>query len=279
MLFKETFVENNQPQNPLLYVSDAGTLNQDNKYVIERIDSPTNVIAYIVSGTLHVEIYEKTYQIYSNTCFILPHHTKYKIYSDSDFPCVMFWINMRGKLVESMLQALFPPTQFILAEFNIEKVFVEVTGLMPSEVDNSITIMKLMSNLLIDISQKIYKPEVHENSLKKIHQSSMSMERYILNRVQFDFSVTDMASYFNISSDQLNRNFKKEFHTTPYQYYQNVRMDLVKSMLVNTDLSIEEISERLGYSNRNNFSARFKDLTGYAPAKYRKEKGESIYEK
>lgn len=269
MLFNEKFVENNQAQNTILHVRDAGVLQQDSKYVIEREDSPTNVIGYIVSGTLHVEIYDKSYQVYNNTCFILPHRTKYRMYSDPDFPCVMIWVNVRGSLIESMLPILFEAEQFIVADYNFEKDYVKITSLMPKYEDQTTTIMKILTNMLIDISDNIHKPKVYEKTKKKV-STSMAMERYILNRVQFGFNVKDMANYFSISTDQLNRKFKEEFGTTPYQYYQKVRIDLVKSMLVNTDLSIDEISDRLGYSNRNNFSARFNALTGDTPVNYRK---------
>lgn len=271
VLFNESFIENNQKSNELLYITEAGMLHKDKKYAIEREKSPTNVIGYVLSGTLHVTIYNKRYQVYSNTCYIMPHDTKYKIFSDPDLPCEMLWMNIRGKLFNSMCDTLFQEKQMIVANFNIEEIYIKITMYMTQKEDCTNSIRKEVTNLLFDIQENIHKPKAYENR-KAIESRSISMERYIMNRIQYEFSVPEMAKYFHLSTDQLNRIFKKEFETTPYQYYQKIRIDLVKSLLLNTELSMEEISDRLGFSNRNNFSARFKAITGFSPVRYKKER-------
>lgn len=271
MLFNECFIENNQVQNSKLFISDAGLLDKDRTYAIERDDSPTNVIAYVLTGLLHVEIYDKTYQLNGHKSFILPHHTKYKIYADAEMPCQLLWLNVRGTLVESLMDGLFDPGQFIVSSHSIEKDYRMLTSMMPKVEDRSSGMMKGVANLLIDLSLHTLQPKGYEKNMGKV-SPSLAMERYILNRLQYDFSVSEMASYFHMTTNQLNRVFKKAFQTTPYHYYQDIRLDLIKSMLTNTALSIEDIAERTGYSNRNNFSARFKALTGETPVGYRHQK-------
>src|SRR6056297_954830 len=115
MIFNEIFFENRQQPNSKLYVCDAGILCRDRKYIIERENSETNVIGYIKSGLLHVNIYNKTYQTHTGNTIILPHHTKYKVYSDPKMPCTMLWLNIRGSLFNSILGSLFESNTFILS--------------------------------------------------------------------------------------------------------------------------------------------------------------------
>ena len=50
----------------------------------------------------------------------------------------------------------------------------------------------------------------------------------------------------------------------------DVRRRLAIEFLRNTDLTIEEVSERVGFSDASNFRKAFKKWTGTVPAEYRK---------
>ena len=100
-------------------------------------------------------------------------------------------------------------------------------------------------------------------------------EIYISNSIQTGFSVEDMAKYFHCSTDTVNRHFQNRHGITPYRYYQNMRIEIAKSMLCRSEMTIDDISERLNFFDRNHFSQCFKKATGYAPARYKKEIEES----
>jgi transcriptional regulator GlxA family with amidase domain len=50
------------------------------------------------------------------------------------------------------------------------------------------------------------------------------------------------------------------------------RQARAKNLLVTTDLSMDEIAERCGYSSANYFSLIFKKNVGLSPLNYRKKK-------
>ena len=56
---------------------------------------------------------------------------------------------------------------------------------------------------------------------------------------------------------------------TCMNYLLNLRVDLAKAMLINTELPINEICSRVGYSDQNYFSKLFKHVTGLTPTQYR----------
>lgn len=49
-------------------------------------------------------------------------------------------------------------------------------------------------------------------------------------------------------------------------------MQAATKMLVTTNLSIAEISGKLGYENPNKFSSAFKEIIGQSPTEYRKNR-------
>ena len=55
-------------------------------------------------------------------------------------------------------------------------------------------------------------------------------------------------------------------------FIKNYRINLAKELLQNTDLSIQQISEKTGYATVYYFSQQFKQVTGESPGNFRKKR-------
>lgn len=80
----------------------------------------------------------------------------------------------------------------------------------------------------------------------------------------------DMANHIGISVRHLNRLLKKYFNLTFRQKLTDTRIEVSKGFLKRTDHSIEEISEKTGFSSVEYFYKCFKHKTGVPPGEYRK---------
>lgn len=82
-------------------------------------------------------------------------------------------------------------------------------------------------------------------------------------------SIEDITTHFGCSSRTLRRELAKV--GTSFQVLLNqVRCELAKEYLVHTELSVDEIAHRLGYSDASNFRRGFKSWTGRPPQALRK---------
>lgn len=81
--------------------------------------------------------------------------------------------------------------------------------------------------------------------------------------------LNDIASEFFVSQYHLCREFKKATKSTVMQYLTNVRIGQAQRLLDETELSVTEISERVGFANVTHFNRVFKQLTDMAPREYR----------
>jgi len=83
-----------------------------------------------------------------------------------------------------------------------------------------------------------------------------------------DLSLIYIADRFGISVTKLSKLFKE--NNIEYSFYiSNLRMNLAKHTLVNTDSSIKNIARQTGYTSSNSFCRAFKRLQGISPNEYR----------
>ncbi|MCM3629543.1 helix-turn-helix domain-containing protein [Paenibacillus glycanilyticus] len=82
-------------------------------------------------------------------------------------------------------------------------------------------------------------------------------------------TVTSIASAVGYSTSSVNRMFTKAFGVSPRQYLSVIMLKKSKLLLMDPELTIEEISSKLGYNNIAHFSRQFKRWTGESPSRFR----------
>ena len=86
-----------------------------------------------------------------------------------------------------------------------------------------------------------------------------------------DFRVPELARHCNISESGLYAFFKAYAHTTPIEFKNRLQTEKAVALLGSTDLSIEEISDRVGFQSTAYFRKIVKAQTGKTPTELRKE--------
>ncbi|HEY8569753.1 GlxA family transcriptional regulator [Microbulbifer sp.] len=84
-----------------------------------------------------------------------------------------------------------------------------------------------------------------------------------------DVKLSEVAKFFDMSVRSFNRRFKLATGQTPLQYLQNVRVDMARELLQSTNLSVNEIAEKVGYQDMGHFTALFKKFLSTTPSEYR----------
>ena len=93
---------------------------------------------------------------------------------------------------------------------------------------------------------------------------------YIIGNITKDLSIDELSSICNLSRYHFIRSFKKCFGKSPYNFIINIRLSIAKMLLVNTDLSITEISMQSGFLSPNRFAEVFRQKNNITPSEYRK---------
>ena len=131
-------------------------------------------------------------------------------------------------------------------------------------------------NSISNIASLLVKYILLENMLKPdLSQNMQRTIQYIDENLDKPLSVKNISKNVNVSKSVLYKNFHSRFNCTLSEYINSQRIERSTLLLLNTDLSIDEISQRVGFSNASYFSKTFKKQMGTSPLRYRKTKLEN----
>jgi LacI family transcriptional regulator len=92
---------------------------------------------------------------------------------------------------------------------------------------------------------------------------------FIRQNAHENIRVEDVLSIVPLSRRVLEARFRRALNRTPHQEIARVRTNAARELLRETDMSLSEISERLGIQNPEYLSVFFKKETGLTPRDYR----------
>ena len=78
-----------------------------------------------------------------------------------------------------------------------------------------------------------------------------------------------MAGKFNLSEPYISKYFKEKAGVTFGDYVQQIRMKKAKTLLKNSNMTVEAVAESVGYPNVEHFSRLFKKKYEVSPSQYR----------
>lgn len=104
----------------------------------------------------------------------------------------------------------------------------------------------------------------------KIHPQVAAALSYINERYRETISIDDISAAVHMSRYHLSRMFHEATGATVMEYLGNVRLTRVHTMLINTDMALEEIAAETGFGSAKNLTRSFKIRYGVPPREFRK---------
>lgn len=127
--------------------------------------------------------------------------------------------------------------------------------------------------LRVLISMILYQlPKERQLPSREKDRLLIACKDYIDGHFMEELTVEKLAERSHMSISGFAHQFKKIFGFPPIQYIIRRRIGEAQRLLFTTDLSITEVSVRVGYDNISYFNNQFKRFAGMSPQNYRKSK-------
>ena len=96
------------------------------------------------------------------------------------------------------------------------------------------------------------------------------IKNYLDTHYMKPLSLKNISKALNMNPNYISHAFKAKMNISPIHYLLYRRFGEAQSLLMNTELTIAEISDLLGFSNPAHFSAMFKKHVGLSPVQYKR---------
>jgi len=91
------------------------------------------------------------------------------------------------------------------------------------------------------------------------------IDQHFAERIQ----ITELANIAALSIYHFARQFKLSAGVTPHCYINRKRIDVARTMLMQTDLSVTEVAIAAGFSDQSHFTRLFRHFIGTTPGRFR----------
>lgn len=120
-----------------------------------------------------------------------------------------------------------------------------------------------IAELFLTIKKQALKPRPNND----VFSSFMSL---VHKQFKQNWTIQEYAEKLNITPNHLNKRVKEEIGKTTSEIIREITILEAKVLLLQTNMSINEISMELGFDDASYFSRLFKSETNYTPSNYRK---------
>lgn len=93
---------------------------------------------------------------------------------------------------------------------------------------------------------------------------------YVKENIEGEITLNVVAQYLNISKNYFCSMFKQETGSNFLNYIVQQKIERAKKMLIEENMKVYEVSERLGYNDTTYFSKLFKRNVGVTPQEYKR---------
>lgn len=156
------------------------------------------------------------------------------------------------------------------AEKNVEQIF-ETFFTAPPEIRLTSRRIKLLELLLVLSSTN----GGREKNLTEYRSEQVELIRQIHDQLTGNlerrYSIDALSRQYLMNPTTLKQMFKTVYGTSIAAHIREHRMESAAQLLANTDLSIADIAQKVGYDSQSRFSSAFKEYYHMLPKEYRRK--------
>ncbi len=122
------------------------------------------------------------------------------------------------------------------------------------------------------INHSVSNKKTHTYYTKTQAQIAKRTEEILTTNISKHIPIKTLAEKFNISETGVKNYFKAVYGENISIYLRKYRMKKASQMLIETNLSVGEISSMIGYTKQGKFAELFRKQYSYSPLEYRRQK-------
>ncbi|MDR0680765.1 MAG: AraC family transcriptional regulator [Dysgonamonadaceae bacterium] len=180
-----------------------------------------------------------------------------------------YYIGFEGAVIDNLVKESFLSKEKPLLEVGLNEELVSLfsQALEVAKADKMSSQQHLAGIVLLLIGTILSITKNKDNNVnQKIEQAKIIMTENVLKSID----PKTLATKLNVSYSWFRKTFKDYTGFAPAQYFQILKLQKAKHLLIESSYSVKEISFMLGYESTEHFNSLFKKYFELTPLKYRR---------
>lgn len=186
------------------------------------------------------------------------------------------WMIFRGDFLKGIMNTMGFIGEMVATDADLtafEKIFGRIYSLAADNLHNGEKCSLLIYNAVL-AAKEIFGGKQEENNTGNLIADNAV--RYINEHYGDDITLSELACLSGVSPQYFDRVFRERLNMRPMEYIARVKISKAKSMLLDCDMSVTQLSKSLGYTSPTYFGIVFKKYEGISPSEFRKNSGSVI---
>lgn len=253
--------ENYPPEHPSLYA-----LSWQKGRKLNEIQC-----IYILNGKGVLETQDQNYEVNPGDMILIRPQEWHRYRPVLEIGWDERWVGIQGTYINHLLKEECIPFGLNLLHIGIHSDIIQLYDSIENLLKNRPPMAQQMASsaTLLILNKAL---SAHTYNLNK--QGNEMMNKAVLAMIQnaeHDLDMMNLSKQLHLSYDQFRHQFKTHTGISPKQYHLQLKIQRACELLLQTDMTIQEIALKLHFESQFYFSKIFKKRMGKSPLQWRKE--------
>lgn len=259
-------------EKTFFYVLRAGTFYYEPDYHLYRASFNSFLMMHVVEGNVFISIHHKTLTIHKGQFCLIDCYAPHAYWVKE--PTVVSWMHFDGPDARNYFDYIVSRRGNVFSLATADVVERSLKTLITAMERSTALSEPNMNRLVVTILTEF----ANDQPVSSSHNESHAIDEvlsYISSHFSEKLTVTILAKRAYMSEFHFIRLFNQEVGLTPYAYITHIRVRTAQYLLVNTSLSVSQISTKCGFRSSTVMGTAFKGLVGMSPMAYRRSNKKS----
>lgn len=262
-----------------LYLTDCGIEQCSKGKKTGSSSRPHYHVHVVLSGCGHLETDGTCYSLSRGQLFVLRPDVEAYYYTEGDNPWYYCWVSFDGNDAPNYMEmAGMPEGVYIRDTYEKPELFLDLVDQLLASPELSVVNELHRTSVLFRFIAELIRS--YQTGLQNLHKDSkfdQVSHAYITQALEYIqlyypvIKVNDISSYVGLNRSYLTYLFKKALHMSPQEYLVKYRLEKGRQLLLNTNMTIQEIANHIGYEDPLAFSKIFKKNYHMTPTNFRRQ--------
>lgn len=224
---------------------------------------------YIVHYVLAGKGYFNGNAVNAGQGFLITPNMKEEYYPDEKSPWEFLWFISNDEKMASVFELFGADENTRIFEYPDVAAARDLSELLKGKTDTIVSSFELLEMFLCVFKQR-QNEAAHRGTKTNEDIYTEAAVKYIRLNVHTPLTVAELIRVLGVSQPYLFKLFKKKFQLSPKEYILKQKRERAQLLLKETQLTVTQVANSVGFQDVLSFSRFFKSQTGLSPQNYRK---------